>query len=85
MQWKDCSFKAWLSLTKVIRHLQYYNIIPFISCGSKETGVGYIGHTETISKSESFWVPKDVDLRFRRTKLAVLVFVVSLQILPIDS
>lgn len=85
MQLKDCSIKAWLFLIKVIRHLQYWNIIPFVSCGSKEAGIGCMGHIESISKGQGFWVPKDVNLRFKRTKLAVLVFVVSLQILPIDS
>lgn len=43
------------------------------------------GILKLLSKGEGFWVPKDVDLRFRRTKLIVLVLVVSLQILPIDS
>ena len=64
--WKDCSARAWLFLVHVIRPLQYWSLSPFISCRPKEAGPRCMGHPAIISKGGSLWLPKRVDLRFRR-------------------
>ena len=46
---------------------QYWNVSPFISCEAKDAGAKCSGNPVTISKDESLWVPKGVDLRFKIT------------------
>ena len=41
--WKDCLARAWLFLMEAVRSLKYWSISPFISCGSKEAGLGSLG------------------------------------------
>ena len=62
--WKDCSTKTLLFLIEAIWPLHYWTISSFISCGSEEPSALRV---LWLSKGESLWVPKGVDVRFRRT------------------
>lgn len=41
-------------------------MLAFISCGSKKANIRCMGSPVIISKVESLWAPKGMDLRFRR-------------------